>query len=482
MSITSALNAAKSGLRVTGLRADVVATNVANASTPGYVRRTLNIGENLAGGQTVGVQSSGVSRSGSEALSRERLLISSDLSQSNILSTAWQSISNQLGNALDGDGLFESFSNFETALSNAAVSPESSANLTALYNAAESITEEFNSLSTDIAELRSETDSEIAQGIRTVNDALLRVQDLNSQIAGSPPNTNKAAALFDERQRQLNVIAEYLPIQSVQRDSDTIDILTKEGVFLLASNARTIEFSQSFAFGPDQTLSSGFLSGLSVDGTDITPGSPTFGSVSSGSLSALFQLRDQDLPRFGDQLDTLANDLIARLSGNIVDPTNAPGAQGIFVDNNTSAGPGSAGRISLNATINPSAGGDLFRLRDGVAAVTSGPPGNNTILNNLFSAVTSVERINTNGLQGSFSSAELAANLSSIIGQTSVRYDAVRSSTLAQHSAILEAEQAETGVDVDAQLQELLLVEQAYAANARVIEVASQLLNRLLEI
>jgi flagellar hook-associated protein 1 FlgK len=39
-----------------------------------------------------------------------------------------------------------------------------------------------------------------------------------------------------------------------------------------------------------------------------------------------------------------------------------------------------------------------------------------------------------------------------------------------------------TGVDIDAQMQDLLLVEQAYAANARVIEVAGQMIKQLMEL
>ncbi|MDP1556641.1 MAG: flagellar basal body protein, partial [Hyphomonas sp.] len=37
MSLSSAINAARSGLQVSSLRAEIVATNVANATTPGYV-------------------------------------------------------------------------------------------------------------------------------------------------------------------------------------------------------------------------------------------------------------------------------------------------------------------------------------------------------------------------------------------------------------------------------------------------------------
>ena len=45
-----------------------------------------------------------------------------------------------------------------------------------------------------------------------------------------------------------------------------------------------------------------------------------------------------------------------------------------------------------------------------------------------------------------------------------------------------EAEISETGVDVDQQMQDLLIIEQAYAANARVIEIASNMIDRLMEI
>jgi flagellar hook-associated protein 1 FlgK len=37
-------------------------------------------------------------------------------------------------------------------------------------------------------------------------------------------------------------------------------------------------------------------------------------------------------------------------------------------------------------------------------------------------------------------------------------------------------------VDVDQQMQDLLIIEQAYAANARVIEIASNMIDRLMEI
>nr|MBA2400846.1 hypothetical protein [Bradyrhizobium sp.] len=43
MSISQALNTASSGLRATQAGLSLIASNVANAQTPGYVRKTLQL-------------------------------------------------------------------------------------------------------------------------------------------------------------------------------------------------------------------------------------------------------------------------------------------------------------------------------------------------------------------------------------------------------------------------------------------------------
>ncbi|MEO1028168.1 MAG: flagellar hook-associated protein FlgK [Pseudomonadota bacterium] len=482
MTITSALNAAQSGLRVTGLRADVVATNVANATTPGYVRRSINIGELLVGGQTAGVVSNGIIRNQDDFQVAQRRNLSSDIGQANVLASTFEALSNRVGNGTDDNGLFGAFSEFETALSNAVAAPESAPQASALLNAANQLTNELNALSETATALRAEADREIAFGVSTVNAALERVQELNVQIAGSDRSTNEAAALVDERQRQLDTIAEFLPIQTVERSAGRVDVYTAEGVVLLAGEARQIEFNQQETFPPGLSIEDGTLSGLTVDGIEITPGAQAYGAISSGVFGGLFQLRDQDLPTFSSQLDTIAETLINRLSDDSIDPTKTPGEPGLFIAQPTPLGAGFAGRISVNPLVDPAQGGEIFRLRDGLGATASGPPGGNSILSSIFDAFTAVEGINENGLFGSFSVTELSAQFSSIVGQNRISQDAVLTATTQQFDAVVSAEQAESGVDIDAQLQDLLAVEQAYAANARVVQVASDLLNRLIEL
>lgn len=482
MSISSAIHAARSGLLVSSLRAETVATNVANAATPGYVRRSVNVSETIAGTQTTGVAATGIGRAGNEMLTSERRELASDLSQSNVLASAWASLSSRIGDTTDGEGLFNSISELESAMTVAAASPESTAAAASLLHSATDVTYQFNTLSTAAVDMRREADREIATGVETVNVALEQIEQLNRSMASVDPTSEQAAVIRDERGRVLDQISEYLSIQTHPRDSGTIDVLTTEGVYLVAGRAFQIDFDPSVAFGPDQTLAGGQLSGMSVNGTDLTPGSVSFGAVSSGMFGALFQLRDNDVPQFSAQLDTIADDLITRLADDTIDPAKTPGAYGLFVDPSPADGAGVAGRISVNATVDPAQGGLLSRLRDGVEAVTPGPEGNATILNAMLNAMTTVQTVSNGSISGTYSSAELAAHVSSLTGQARISHESVNSSIQAQHLTLQEAEISETGVDIDVQMQDLLLIEQAYAANARVIEVASQMINRLMEL
>jgi flagellar hook-associated protein 1 len=482
VSLSSAINAARSGLQVSSLRAETVATNVANATTPGYVRRSITVSEIVLGGSSAGVRSDGVGRINDTAIKAQRRELTSDVAQASVLASTWKSISARIGDTSDGDGLFKTFSDFETALSRAIATPESTSAAAGLLQAAQNITDELNSLSDMVTTQRAEADREIGNGVDVVNSALKQLEEINGRLSGINRTSGEAAALMDERQRVLDTIAEYLPIQTVERDHGTIDVLTTEGVFLLAGRAREIEFTPSAAFGPNETLAGGDLSGLTVDGVNLTPGAASFGAVSGGLFGALFTLRDQDLPALSEQLDTIASQLINRLSDDTIDPTKTPGDSGLFIDTDTLGGAGLAGRISINAAVDPGQGGALWRLRDGIGAATTGAPGNQTILKGMFDAFTAVQAIGATGFQGSFSSTEMAAQIASFSGQARIYNESVLSSTETQYNILVEAEQTETGVDIDNQLQDLMLIEQAYAANARVIEIAGQMINTLMEL
>lgn len=482
MSISSALISARAGLDVVGARAELVATNVANASTPGYVRRALTVSETILGGETAGVQIVGIDRSENERLSTERRRLGSDLAQSNTLSAAWGSLSQRIGDDVESSSLFQHITAFDSALKDAVQSPESTTHANQVVLSANNLVTEFNNLSTLISQQRQQADQDIADSVDTLNASLKQIEDLNRSLASIDRNSAEAAALFDERGRVLDQIAEFLPIQTHTRDSGAIDVLTAEGVYLVAGPAREVSFTAATAVGPGQSLAGGDLSRLMVDDTDITPGVGTFGAVSSGRLGALFTLRDSDLPALETQLDTMAQDMIDRFSGTGIDPTNPVGSPGLFLDTDATAGTGVAGRLQLNALVDPARGGAVWRLRDGLGTVSPGDPGNNTILSNLSNAFETVRTVGVPGLQGGFTATDLIAQLGALAGQKRIQNESVLSSTSLQFDTIQQAEASETGVDIEDEMQDLILIEQAYAANARVIEVANQMVRQLMEI
>ena len=482
MSITAAIQSARSGLDVIGMRAELVATNVANASTPGYIRRSLTVSETILGNQTAGVQVIGIDRSQNEILTAERRGLSSDFAQADLLSTRWGSLSQRIGSDIVSSALFQNLSALQSALGDAVLSPESATHASTVVESANGLVREFNALSDLITQERWRAELDIAESVSIVNESLLQIEELNQQISGIDRTSAQAAALFDERGRVVDRVAEYLPVQTVDSQSGTINLLTTEGVFRVDGTARQIGFKQANAIGPNITLGSGLLSGMSVDGVDITPGASSYGAVSSGKLGALFTLRDTDLPTLEAQLDIMAQDLINRFSDPALDSTLTPGDPGLFLDSDDTAGAGIAGRLELNALVDPDRGGAVWRLRDGLGAVTPGPPGNNTILTNLSGAFDTVNTISVAGLDGGFAYGDLVAQLGSLSGQQRIQNESVLSSISLQYQTLREAEASETGVDIETEMQDLLIIEQAYAANARVIQAASQMLTELMDI
>jgi flagellar hook-associated protein 1 FlgK len=238
---------------------------------------------------------------------------------------------------------------------------------------------------------------------------------------------------------------------------------------------------------PDMTLGAP-LGGLTQDqGAAGGPVAIAVGSgaglMDGGSLAALFEVRDRIVPEFDNEMDRYAADLIERFR-DLMPPAALDGAgDGLFVD--TAAGPltGLAGRLAINAAVDPAQGGAVWRMRDGLGAAVPGPEGFGVYLQALTDAMVTARPpagfVSQNADAGS---ATMASEIASFFAGRAVRSDEDRAYLVAQQAALSETEAHATGVDSDAELQSLMLVEQAYAANARVLSVIDGLMKLLLEV
>ena len=164
----------------------------------------------------------------------------------------------------------------------------------------------------------------------------------------------------------------------------------------------------------------------------------------------------------------------------------APGAPGLLTDGGAAFVPanelGLSERLSINAAVDPSAGGASWRLRDGLGATVPGNVGDSSGLQRLSGAL-SVLQVPSSGsvTTTARSAAGLAGDILSAVGVQRNILDGDATYARTRQTSLM-AELAADGVDSDREMQKLLLIEQAYAANARVVATVQSMLDILMEI
>ncbi|MEO1014234.1 MAG: flagellar hook-associated protein FlgK [Pseudomonadota bacterium] len=486
MSISQALSIAGSGLAATSRQASVVSSNVTNALTPGYARREVQVGELTVAGLGAGVEVLGVTRAEDRALTASRRLAEGDSARDDTLSTTQTRLSNALGGPDDEFSFFKSIENLEASFASLREMPESVTQQNQTLEAAKRVTRDFQQLSTEATQIRMRADDEIARQVDEVNDALGEIDVLNAQIRQAQSGGQDTAALEDQRQRLIDRVSNIIPIRETQAQNGEVGLITTQGVYLLSGSPFELEFTPTTPINPAQTYEDGSLSGLTVGGVDITPSSDQSLRLDSGSLAAQFQIRDEIAVEYTSQLDALAEDLIRRFSDPANDTSLDGTEPGLFTDAggalNAPVAPGLAGRIEVNNRVDPAVGGELYRMRDGVGAEVEGALGDSTLIDSVLDGLREPQSIDGPGFSGALSIVDAAAEFSSLRASASLSAERAAATSQARTSGLVEAEQQATGVDTDFELQNLLRIEQAYQANARVIQVIDGMLDRLLEI
>lgn len=482
MSLSASLANALTGLTASARSAAVVSSNVSNALTEGYARRELNLSAQSLGGTGAGVRIDGVTRVVDRALLTDRRLADTEAGNARLQSGFLGRTEALTGTPDQPGSLSGRIAKLESALIQASGRPDSQARLQAVADAATGLAGHLNALSDAVQQERMDADAGIAAQVRTLNESLSRIDRLNAEILSQTASGHDATALMDQRQVLVDRVAEIVPVREVARDGQQISLYTTGGAILLEGNPAIVGFAPTGVITADMTAASGALSGLTVNGRAVPSGDD--GVLGGGTLGALVAIRDRLAPAAQAQLDAVARDLVERFASPAVDPTLAPGQPGLLTDGGGPFAPaaeeGLAGRISLNALVDPAAGGQLWRLRDGIGAAAPGPVGDARLLDALGAALTAARPPASGSFIGAARSASgLAADLLSGFSGDRQSAEARESHAAARQEALTEMQLAQ-GVDTDAEMQTLLLVEQAYAANARVLKTIDDLIQQLI--
>lgn len=481
MSLSTAINTAGTGLAANARSVEVVSANIANALTPGYAPRAAILTASSLGGIGGGVRFVGVERQLVQGLAALHRDAAAEKAGTSTLASHWQTLETAIGAPGEARSLSARIDAFETALIEAAARPDLEDRLAAVVGAGQTLSRTMAGIETRIQQARTEADQGIALSLRSLSEGLAQVHALNRQVRVLQATGQSPLALLDDRDALVARIAEIVPLREVARADGTVALYSKGGALLLDTAPATLEFTPTPVIGPGATVAGGQLSGLMLNGHPVA--GLVDGQLGGGRLGALFAIRDRDAPAAQAAVDTIARDLITRFQDPATDPSALPGTAALFTDAGSALAPpgpaGLAGRLALNPVVIPDQGGALWRLRDGLGAAAPGPVGDASQIERWRAALERALSPDPGLPATTF--AHGAARLLSSLSQSRQSAEDRAQVSASVHQQI-EAQRLASGVDTDAEMQRLLLIEQAYTANSRVIQVADEMLRRLLEI
>ncbi|HBK06415.1 MAG TPA: flagellar hook-associated protein FlgK [Acetobacteraceae bacterium] len=499
MSLDSALSIAAGGLANINTQFALVSQNVANAATPGYALEVSNQQSVTADGIGMGV------RTGPATLQIDQALQSSVVQQNAIVSggqttqTALQAIDSVLGTPGSGTDLGSLLGNLQNTFSALLTDPSNQTQQSAVVSSATSLAQGINSLSAAYGAQRQAAQDGIASAVGTLNSTLATIGQLSNQIIALKPTNQSSADLENQRNAAVQTLSRLVDIKTAEQPNGDLAIFTTSGLTLPTRDGAT-PFSIADATTPvTASYPGGGLPGIMLNGGDVTS------QMTGGQIGANITLRDTTLPTDQAELDEFSQGLSSRFAAQglalFTDPTgNVPSGGGA---------PAQSGYVGYAATIqvSPTVSGNPSLVRDGTNATgtftpnpTGGPAGFTALINNVINYTfgtqsqsgVSQPALNTNGLgpagnlaapfnatNGALS--DFASSLVSSQAQQSATATANLTTQQALQTSLNARATAVSGVNMDTEMSQMLSLQNAYSANARVISAVQSMFTQLLQ-
>ena len=322
MGLSQALATAISGLRTTQAGMSLVAANVANAQTPGYVRKTISQVTTAAGGAGVSVRVEAVTRELDQFIQRQLQVETSGAAYADLRARLYdrlQQVYGDPGSATSIEAIFNNFTNSLQALSS---NPSDFSARTGVISASQILTSQLNGMTEQVQALRSDAERSLADATRTANNALTQIVEINQKLATAGLSDATSATLADQRDFYVSQLSELLDIHVVETDHNRIAVFAGSGIQLVGTTAAQFSFNEqgtvtaNALWDPDPAKSN--VGSLQL----VLPTGGTFDliankAIRSGQFAALLEMRDQVLVQAQTQLDNLAAALATGLSSKV---------------------------------------------------------------------------------------------------------------------------------------------------------------------
>lgn len=300
-SIYSMLDISRWAVNAATRQLNVVSHNVANANTEGYSRQEAVQGTRTPEDTGQGYYGRGVKilsviqHVDKLILARMTDKISSE--QYNDSRLAQLKRLEALSNEATDSGLGKLLTDFFKAWQDVANSPESTAVRRVLAQTSQNLVDRFHTMMRDLEQVRRDLDTYLAEAVEEVNSACRRIAELNRQIVADEAGGKSANDLRDERQRQIEKLAEYLDIQWFEVGDGSVTVFTGSGNTLVQDD---------FPRSGDDVLAFQQVSGYSQRqviwrGSDVVLGPD---QITGGKIGAWLKVRGGCLPTSSTATDT----------------------------------------------------------------------------------------------------------------------------------------------------------------------------------
>lgn len=471
LTLNTAMDTASNALDALEQAIGVVQNNVTNASTPGYVSLNLNLiaspfdpAESLAGGVTAGTL-----ESARDVYAEQRVWSAN--TQSGMATQQATSLTALEDNfdVSGTSGISAGISGLSSAFSAWSANPSDATARQQVLAAAQTISNAFNQTAVGVEQLRTDTDTQIATTVTSINQYASQIATINGAIRQGGQNDQ---GLQTQLYNAVEALSNLAPVQMQTQSDGTATILMSGQVpLVIGQTAHALQVNYTVPVGATYPLADADASVLSSSGQVVTP------LINGGQLGGLLQIRNQTVPAvLGDPTQQGS---LNQLAQGVADSVNTllmggevsvgpPPVSGTALFSYTAGDPtlvatslavNSASSASNLAAIDPATGS-----ANGVASTLAG----------LASSQNSAYQIN--GLDYT----DFYSSIASSIGSQSA---SATSTETAQTQVLTQAQNFRaqiSGVSLNAQATVLLQYQEAYQASSQVIATIATMTQALL--
>jgi flagellar hook-associated protein 1 FlgK len=436
---------ASSGAKAARAALDVTAQNISNASTDGYVRRSVSLADvtstGLATGTTAatlsGVRIAGIVRNADAMRSAEVRRTGSDLARANAQVEGYTDIEN----AVEQTGVYASINTFEAGLQELAADPTSTAQRGVVLQDARNLAQSFNTASSQLDSAGATLAQQASDGIAKANSVATQIVQLNQQLIRSAANGSDQTGLLDQRDTLLQQLAGLADVTTTFAANGSVTVqLGGAGGPSLVNSAGAATLNAT-------TAANGTIA-FDVGGTAVSP--------SGGSLAGL-QLALTTLDATRTALDTVATSVIGIVNVAQTGGVDLTGAAGQPMFSGTSA---------ANIAV-------PLQNSDQIATAPYGAGAGSRSTSNIDALNQTLISADPAGAMD-----KLLSGISNTVAGASTGRDTLQTIADSAKAALQQG----AGVNLDQEAVNLVHFQQAFQASGKVIQVASTLFNQLLAI